>query len=146
MPSHYLNQCWVIVNWTLRNKAQWNFNQSRKFFHSRKSIWNYCLWNDGHFVQGRWVKGWTNVQHFKSYNIYIKISLKFILSGPAENKSTLVLVMARHSTSDKSLPELTTRPQWVNVIMICQLIWSTLLINFINQGWSIINNILRITS
>ena len=25
-PSHYLNQCWNIVNWTLRNKLQWNFN------------------------------------------------------------------------------------------------------------------------
>ena len=31
-PSHYLNQCWVIVNWTLRNKLQWNFNQTTKFF------------------------------------------------------------------------------------------------------------------
>ena len=24
VPSHYLNQCWNIVNWTLRNKLQWN--------------------------------------------------------------------------------------------------------------------------
>ena len=24
--SHYLNQCWNIVNWTFRNKLQWNFN------------------------------------------------------------------------------------------------------------------------
>ena len=24
-PSHYLNQCWIIVNWTLRNKLLWNF-------------------------------------------------------------------------------------------------------------------------
>ena len=29
-PSHYLNQCWVIVNWTLMNKLQWNFNQNTK--------------------------------------------------------------------------------------------------------------------
>ena len=28
--SHYLNQCWVIVNWTLRNKVQINFNQNTK--------------------------------------------------------------------------------------------------------------------
>ena len=37
-PSHYLNQCWHIVNWTLRNKLQWNHNQ--KFIHccSRKCI------------------------------------------------------------------------------------------------------------
>ena len=31
-PNHYLNQCWVIVNWTLMNKLQWNFNQNTKFF------------------------------------------------------------------------------------------------------------------
>ena len=29
--SQYLNQCWVIVNWTLRNKLQWKFNQNTKF-------------------------------------------------------------------------------------------------------------------
>ena len=31
-PSHYLNQCWVIINWTLRKKLQWNFNQNAKPF------------------------------------------------------------------------------------------------------------------
>ena len=25
-PSHYLNQCWYIVNWTLGHKLQWNLN------------------------------------------------------------------------------------------------------------------------
>ena len=30
--SHYQNQCRVVVNWTLRNKLQWNFNQSTKLF------------------------------------------------------------------------------------------------------------------
>ena len=32
VPSHYLNQCWVIVNWTLRNKLQWNFNRNSYIF------------------------------------------------------------------------------------------------------------------
>ena len=31
-PSRYLNQCSVIVNCTLRNKLQWNFNQNTKIF------------------------------------------------------------------------------------------------------------------
>ena len=31
-PSHYLNQCCGIVDWTLRNKLQWNYNQNTKFF------------------------------------------------------------------------------------------------------------------
>ena len=32
VPSHYLNQCGNIVNWTLRNKLQWNFNQNSYIF------------------------------------------------------------------------------------------------------------------
>ena len=31
-PSHYLNQCWLVVNWTPRNKLQWNINQNKKKF------------------------------------------------------------------------------------------------------------------
>ena len=26
--THYRNQCWNIVNWTLRNKLQWNCNRN----------------------------------------------------------------------------------------------------------------------
>ena len=25
-------KCWLIVNWNLKNKLQWNFNQNMKFF------------------------------------------------------------------------------------------------------------------
>ena len=38
--SHYLNQCWVIVNWTLRNKLQWNFNKNSKLFIHEKASEN----------------------------------------------------------------------------------------------------------
>ena len=31
-PSHYLNQCWIVVNWSPRNKLQWNFNLNSKLF------------------------------------------------------------------------------------------------------------------
>ena len=31
-PSHSLNQCWNIVNWTLRNKVQSNFNCNSYIF------------------------------------------------------------------------------------------------------------------
>ena len=34
MPSHYLNQCWNIVNLNLRNKLQWNLKA--KFVHLKK--------------------------------------------------------------------------------------------------------------
>ena len=32
VQSYYLNQCWIIVNSTLGNKLQWNFNHNSKFF------------------------------------------------------------------------------------------------------------------
>ena len=32
VPSHYLNQCWLIVNWTLRNKLHRNSNKSTQLF------------------------------------------------------------------------------------------------------------------
>ena len=49
-PSHYLNQHWITVNWTPKNKLQWNLNQIQSCH------WRKCLLrNGGHFVQGRWV-------------------------------------------------------------------------------------------
>ena len=32
MPSHYLNQWWNIVNWTLGNKFKWNLNRKLYIF------------------------------------------------------------------------------------------------------------------
>ena len=32
VPNHYLNQCWIIVNWTLRNKLQWNLIRNSNIF------------------------------------------------------------------------------------------------------------------
>ena len=39
-PSHYLNQCWNIVNWTLRNKLQWNFNRNSNIFIQQNALQN----------------------------------------------------------------------------------------------------------
>ena len=39
-PSHYLNQCWLIVNWTLRNKYQWHLNRNSNFFIAENQIEN----------------------------------------------------------------------------------------------------------
>ena len=37
-PSYYLNQCWNIVDWTLRNKTQWQFNQNFNIFIHENAI------------------------------------------------------------------------------------------------------------
>ena len=52
MQSHYLNQCWIILNWT--NKLQWNFDKKIKLFHLRKCIWKYRLRMA--ILSGGWVK------------------------------------------------------------------------------------------
>ena len=44
-PSHYLNECWVIVNWTIGNKLQRFFLSNHKTFHSRKCTCKYRLRN-----------------------------------------------------------------------------------------------------
>ena len=53
-PSHYLNQCWPIVNWnwTFRNKLQWNSNRNTKFFIDVNALENVVCQIGGHFVQG----------------------------------------------------------------------------------------------
>ena len=43
MASHYLNQCWNIVNWTPRNKLQWNFNWNSYIFIHENSLENF-IW------------------------------------------------------------------------------------------------------
>ena len=39
-PSHYLNHCWNIVNWTLRKKLQWNLNRNWNIFIQEKALEN----------------------------------------------------------------------------------------------------------
>ena len=39
-PSHYLNQCWNIVNWTLRNKLQWDLNRNSYIFINENAFQN----------------------------------------------------------------------------------------------------------
>ena len=40
VPSHYLNQCWFIVKWTLGNKFQWNKNKNCSLFIKKHAFEN----------------------------------------------------------------------------------------------------------
>ena len=42
-PSHYLNQCWNIVNWTIRNKFQLNCYRNWKIF-SQENAFENVVW------------------------------------------------------------------------------------------------------
>ena len=41
--SHYLNQCWDIVNWTLRNKLRWNLHRNSCTFIEEYAFENF-IW------------------------------------------------------------------------------------------------------
>ena len=43
MPSHYLNQCWDIVNCTLTNKLRWNFNRNLYIF-IQENVFENVVW------------------------------------------------------------------------------------------------------
>ena len=57
-PSHYLNQCWVIVNWTLRNKLQCNCNITKiqNFSFAKNASENTVCEKAPILSRGRWVK------------------------------------------------------------------------------------------
>ena len=45
-------QSLVIVNWTVRNKLQWNLNRNSIIFIQENAFENGVCQNDGHFFQG----------------------------------------------------------------------------------------------
>ena len=55
VPSHYLKQCWVIVNWTFRNNRQWNVNQNTKLFIHENASENIVCEMAAFLSKGRWV-------------------------------------------------------------------------------------------
>ena len=58
-PIHYVTQCWVIVNCTIRNKLQWNFDQNTKYFiHRNAPEYIFC---EMATILSR--ETWVNVAH-----------------------------------------------------------------------------------
>ena len=54
--SHYLNKCFLIVNWTLRNKLQWNLNQNTKPFVYENAFQNVVCEMTAILSRRKWVK------------------------------------------------------------------------------------------
>ena len=57
-PNYYLNHWWVVVNWTLRNKLQWNFNHNTDLFIHENASENIVCEMTTILSRGRWVKGY----------------------------------------------------------------------------------------
>ena len=78
-PSHYLNQCWVIVNENLRNKVQWNFNQNKKLFIHENAFENVVCEMADILSRGRWVNGIDGHIHLiKMLLACLKINIKHL--------------------------------------------------------------------
>ena len=43
VSSHYLNQCWNILNWSFGNKLQWNLNQNLHIF-IQENLFENVIW------------------------------------------------------------------------------------------------------
>ena len=55
-PSHHLNQCWNIVNWTLGNKLQWNINRNLYIF-IQENAFEIAVWKIAAILpRPQWVK------------------------------------------------------------------------------------------
>ena len=128
MPSHYLNQCLNIVNWTQGSKFQWYFHQNTTILHWKMAAilsQPQCIntlrprQNGRHFPSDIF----KCIFLFENVWIWIKISLKFVLKVRINNIPALVHIMAWRRIGDKPLSEpmmvnllmhiCVTRPQWV---------------------------------
>ena len=54
-PSHSLNQCCLVVNWTFRNKRQWNLIQNTKLFIHENAFENVACETADVLSRRRWV-------------------------------------------------------------------------------------------
>ena len=56
-PGHYLNQWWNIVNWTLKNKHQWDFNRNSYIFIQENAFENVVWKMAAILSRPQWVNG-----------------------------------------------------------------------------------------
>ena len=154
-----LNQCWNIVNWTLRNKTQWNLHRNSHIFNQENYFenivcemaamwsWPQCLNTLRPRQNGRHFPDDIFKCIFLNENVWIsnKISLKFVPKGSIGNIPALVQIMAWHRPGDKPLSELmlvslpthicVTRPQWVKHVtaVYCNVRPVTMIVTMIDK-------------
>ena len=54
-PSHYLTQCWIIINWILKNKFHWHLNQNIALCIHQNASDNIVCEMAATLSRGRWV-------------------------------------------------------------------------------------------
>ena len=132
--SHFLNQSWLMLNWTPEVTLEWHFIK-RQWFSLTEMHLNMSSANAWSFCFSRILLNVSCRRFVKRYfKIHFNDSLKFIPEGPVDNMSTLALMTtelqpsASHHLSQywpNSLMRICiTRPQWVNAKTVYP-IWYT---------------------
>ena len=117
-PSHYPNQCRIIVTWTITNKLLWNFNQNIKLFiHEKASEYTICEMA-AILSRGRWFNAWrladaymrrqtrpTHQAHkkwnIKSLHYFMKGIHRWAVNSPAKtDNDERVFMSLRHHIVD----------------------------------------------
>ena len=63
MPSHYLYQCWLFVNWIFRNKFQWNIDGNSNILIQENAFGNDVGKNGVNFVQASMCYCWLSLSN-----------------------------------------------------------------------------------
>ena len=82
-PSHYLTQCWVIANWTLRNKLQCVNQHTKRFIHKNASQYIVCEMA-AILSRGRWVKSTDRISSLPTF----KYETEELATGKPRNPDT----------------------------------------------------------
>ena len=108
MPSHYLSQCWNIVNWTLRNNLQCNFTwKSYMKMHLKMAFvkWQpFCLSLHDDFI--KW-------KHFPRYWPFVGGIHRSPVNSPLKGQRpgalmfSLICVWINGSINDREAGDLT---------------------------------------
>ena len=105
-PSHYLNQCWLIIKGVLWHSPQSNFTRSTHGLSDMCLVISYFnslrpRQNRRHFADNIFKCIFLN----ENVWILINISLKFLPKGPIDHIPALVQIMAWRRPGDKPLSE-----------------------------------------
>ena len=99
MPIHYPNQCWLIVNWALRNKIRWNSNQNTQISIDENAFENVFCQTTTILSRRRWANltGYQpnglaaptlERQTFKIFELHITLTCCAIYSFPTSSTAT----------------------------------------------------------
>ena len=112
-PSHYFNQCWLIISKIQLHSSDGNFTRDTSvmndYYLGNLSYSKLCNsfhlsppgQNGRHFADD--IFKWISMN--EKFCILIRISLKCVHKGRIDEKSALVQVMAWCGPDDKPLPE-----------------------------------------